>query len=298
MKRTIEITASFTGKIPTGSYENESPFYALKETIEFDDEGGYNDTAIKERQQQLHDLCYQQFKQHAEVAYSERIAKEYRNIRFYPGENGTKYPSVTSILSWDADFFMSPDELQQHASRGSIIDKQVELYLKDLMEGKEPVWREPEAIPEIYPDLVIIKGGNLKLALDDSNFVDFFKKYPFKPLALQGVLINHEHRYGGRKDIKCVIESSNKGCWDKVEGVLFDVPSILDVKAGAMDKTKFLKQQTAYWHCDPEIMQVGIIHLNKETQQGFSKPTIETNREKYWSLFLRDRSNFKNRYGI
>lgn len=298
MKRTVEITASFTGKIPTGPYENESPFYALKEVIEIGEEDNITDGWLKLRHQELHDLCYAQFKHRADVAFTDRIAKEYRNIRFYPGENGTKYPSVTSILGWDADFFMSPEELQQHASRGSIIDKQVELYLLDVIGGVKPVWRQPEDIPEIYPDLVIVKGGNLKLALDDSNFVAFFEKYPFKPLVIQDSLINHEHRYGGRRDIKCIVESTNKGSWEKVEGVLFDAPTILDVKAGAMDKTKFLKQQTAYAKCDPEIKQIGIIHLNKETQQGYSKPTIETNLEKYWSLFLKDRSNFKNRYGI
>lgn len=292
MKRTLEISASFTGKISTGNFENESPFYSIKEIIEENEEENISDIVVKERQRELHEMCYQQFKRQAEVAYSEKIAKTYQNIRFYDGLEGRKYPSVTSIIGWDSDFFMSPEELQQHASRGSIIDKQVELY---LLTG---AWKQPEEIPEIYPDLVIVKKGNLGLLLDDSNFLGFFKEYPFKTIICQDSLLNHEHQYGGRRDIKCVIESTNKGKWEKIEGVLFDVPTILDVKAGSMDKPKFMKQQVAYWHCDPEIKQVGIIHLNKENKCGYAQPVIETNKEKYWSLFLSDREKFRKRYAI
>ena len=294
MKRTIEISASFTGKISTGNYENESPYFAIKETIERDEDPGMQlaDDVFKNRQKELHDICYQQFKQHAEAAYTEKIAKTYRNIRFYDGANGKKYPSVTSIIGWDADFYISPEELKQHASRGSIIDKQVEIFLKT---GE---WKEPKDIPEIYPDLVILKGGNLGLVVDDVNFQEFYKQYPFKVIGLQNTMINHDHCYGGRLDIKCVIESTNKGKWEKIEEVKFDVPTILDVKAGAMDKFKFMKQQTAYAKCDAEIQQIGIIHLNKETKQGYSQPIVETNLEKYWSLFLKDRAEFKNRYGV
>lgn len=291
MKRTLEISASFTGKISTGQFENESPFFSVKEIIEENGET-LSDLVIKNRQQELQDMCYGQFKSHAEKAYSEKIAKTYQNIRFYDGLEGRKYPSVTSIIGWDSDFFMSPEELQQHASRGSIIDKQVEVYLNT------GTWKQPEEIPEIYPDLVIVKKGNLGLLLDDSNFLGFFKDYPFKTIICQDTLLNHEHQYGGRRDIKCLIESTNKGKWEKIEGVLFDVPTILDVKAGSMDKAKFMKQQTAYAKCDPEIKQIGIIHLNKENKCGYAQPVIETNLEKYWSLFLNDRAKFKQRYAI
>lgn len=296
MRRQIEISASFTGKISTGNYENESPYYAVKEVIELTDAESqsltFSDDLIKDRQRELNEICYGQFKRHADMAYSEKIAKTYRNIRFYDGKNGLKYPSVTSIIGWDADYHVSPEELAQYGARGTIIDKQVELYLKD---GK---WRTPKEIPEIYPDIVTLQGGNLGLVVDDVNFIDFYKAYPFKVISLQNTHLNHDHCYAGRDDIKCVIESGNKGKWEKVEGVLFDVPTILDVKTGSMDKTKFMKQQTAYAKCDPDVKQIGVIHLNNETKQGFSQPIVETNLDKYWSLFLKDRSNFKQRYGI
>ncbi len=293
MKRSIEISASFTGVISTGSYENEKPMYHVKEMYEFDPEEMWSDLEIQARQKQLHDICYGQFKRQADTAYADKIAKTYKNIRFYDGKDGKKYPSVTSIIGWDKDFHMSAEELAQYASRGTIIDKQVEIYLNT----KE--WKEPKDIPEIYPDLVIVKKGGLGLELDDVDFIEFYKNYPFKVISQQTCVLNHEHKYGGRMEIKCIIESANKGKWDKVDGVQFDAITLLDVKATtALDKTYVMKQNTAYSKCDPEIKQIGVIHLKKDNKQGYAKPVIETNLDKYWTLFLRDRDNFFNRYCI
>ena|SRR3990167_418432 len=294
MKRAIEISASFSGKISTGSYENENPFFSLKESIE-EDQFLITDDWIKERQKQLHSICYQQFKQRADVSYAERIAKTYQNIRFYDGANGTKYPSVTSIIGWDEDFYVSAEHLAQYGARGTIIDKQIEIFLNT---GE---WKEPKNIPEIYPELVILKQGDLGLLVDDVDFQGFYKKYPFKVLSTQDHLLNHELKYGGRRDIKCVVESTNKGGWDKIEGMIYDVPGILDVKSGRCDgsfKIKHFKQLTAYVKCDPECQWMGLIPLNNDNKCGYSAPLIETNLEKYWTLFKRDRENFKKRYSI
>lgn len=292
MKRTLEITASFTGKIPTGSFENESPFYALKEVIEFDDEGGYTDIAVKVRQQELHDLCYSQFKQHAEVAYSERIQKEYKHIRFYEGANGVKYPSVTSILNMDADFHITPDELAQYGSRGTVYHKLIEIF---LMTGE---WKDYKSIPEIAPDVCTVLNGSLNLSLEDVDFRGFYKDYPFKVLSIEKEVINNEFKYGGREDILCVIESSNKGKWEKIEGIKFDVPTILDVKTSTtLDKIKGLTQQAAYAKVEG-VEQIGLIHLNKNNKCGYSEPCITSKIEAYWSMFLKQRNDFQKRYGI
>jgi len=294
MKRTIEISASFTGTIPTGNYENEKPFYSVKEIMELEEKENeiVEDEFIANRQKELHQICYDQFKHQAEICKLERIAEEYKQIRLYDVAEGIKYPSVTSIIGWDSDFHMSEDELAQYASRGTVIHKQVEIFLKT---GE---WKAPKDIPEIYPDVVIVKKGNLGLSLNDIDFVGFYESYPFKVIELEKVAINHDKQYAGRLDIKCVIESSNKGQWEKIEGVKFDVPTILDVKTGTIEETRCFKQQTAYWHCEPDVEQVGLIHLNKKTKQGYSKPYIETDKEKYWHLFLKDREIFKQRFGI
>lgn len=293
MRRTIEITASFTGKIPTGSFENESPFYALKEIIEMDNEGpDIADGWIETRQQELHKMCYEQFKQHAEVAYSERIAKEYTNIRFYENGGGVKYPSVTSILNMDVDFHVSPDELSQYASRGTVIHKLIEIF---LLTGE---WKDCKSIPEIAPDVMTVLNGSLHLNLDDVDFRGFYKDYPFKVVLIEKKVINSEYKYGGREDILCVIESTNKGKWEKIEGIKFDVPTILDVKTSTtLDKIKGLTQQAAYAKCEG-VEQIGLIHLNKDNVCGYSKPVITNNIEAYWAMFLKARKDFQKRYGI
>lgn len=292
MKRTIEIAASFTGKISTGSYENESPFFSAKEIVELES-GEFTDDMIKMRQQDLQAICYGQFKRHADQAYAERIAKTYQNIRFYDGKDGLKYPSVTSILGMDEQFFISPDELSQYAARGTVIHKQIEIFLKT---GE---WKLPKDIAEVAPCYLNVIKGSLGLDMEDVDFRSFYKDYPFKVLDLEFHAINHEFRYGGRVDIKCVIESTNKGKWEKIEGVKFDIPTILDVKSSTtLDKMKGLTQQAAYAKATDYVQQIGLIHLTKENKCGYAAPQITTNLERYWALFAKKREDFKARYAI
>lgn len=294
MKRNIEISASFTGKISTGQFENESPYFSVKEILEEEQfDTPLSDSVIKNRQEQLQQMCYDQFKKHAEIAYQEKVVKSYKQIRFYDAGNGQKYPSVTSIINMDANFFTSQEELAQMAARGTIIHKQIELYLST---GK---WIEPKEIPEIAFAVMTVVTGSLGLQIDDVNFVNFYKDYPFKVLKQESSVINHENKYGGRMDILCVIESTNKGKWDKVEGVQFDVPTILDIKTGAtLDKAKGMIQQSAYAMCEPEVKQIGLIHLTKENQCGYAKPAISNKIDSYWSIFLNKRKLFSERYGV
>lgn len=299
MKRTIEISASFTGKISTGNFENESPFFSAKEIIEYDEEtdgkvsAENRDIQIKIRQQELHTICYSQFKRHADAAYAERIAKIYQDIRFYDGKDGLKYPSVTSIIGMDDKFFVSPDELAQYAARGTIIHKQVEIFLNT---GE---WKLPKDIAEVAPCYLTVIKGSLGLDLEDVDFRGLYADYPFKFTSLESVVLNDEYRYGGRVDIQCVIESKNPGKWAKVEGVKFDVPTILDIKTGTtLDKMKGLTQQAAYAKAVDGIQQIGLLHLNKDNKCGYSTPVITTNLERYWALFAKKRQDFKNRYAI
>ena len=296
MKRTIEVTASFTGTISTGQWENEKPFFALKETAEYDDDIQPRPWDPIEKQGELRDICMAAFKRQAELSYQDKIARDYKNIRFYKGKDGLLYPSVTSIIGWDADFHCSQDELAQYSARGTIIHKLFELFLID---GKV---RLPKDVPEIYPQLVILSKGSLGLTVDDVDFPAFYKAYPFQVIGLEAEVLNDEHRYGGRADILCIIESKNPGKWDKVEGIKFDVPTILDIKTGSLDKTKGFKQQTAYakamQEMDVKVEQIGLIHLNKEVKQGYSKPLVISDLDKYWPLFLNDRDNFKTRFGV
>ena len=269
-------------------------FFALKEILEPAETENFimTDAEIKTRQQQLHQLCYEQFKRQAEMSYNERIAKTYKDIRWYDGANGMKYPSVTSILDMDKEFGIPPDELAQYGARGTIIHKQSEIFLAT---GE---WKEAKDITEIASSFLALKRGSLKLETEDVDFRAFFKDYPFKILELEKHVVNNNYKYGGRLDILCLIESTNKGKWDKIEGVKFDVPTILDIKSSTtLDKTRGLTQQSAYAKVDG-IEQIGLIPLTKENQCGFAKPVITSNVERYWNLFLKARADFEKRYGV
>lgn len=294
MKRTIEVSSSFTGKISTGAYENSSPMFHAKEIFEVN---GISSEEVNEiieiRQSELQEICLRQFNRSAEIIFQEKIAKAYKNIRFYDAGEGLKFPSVTSVVNMDAEFFVSPDELAQYGARGTVIHKQVELFLKD---GK---WREPKEIPEIAFEVMTVLKGTLGLLLDDVNFPAFFKEYPFKLIAQEKTVINQEFRFGGRLDMIGIIEKSNPGKWEKIEGVQFDVPTIFDVKtATSLDKTKGFTQLGAYAKCEPEVKQLILIHLNKENVSGYAKPIISNKLEAYWAMFLKQRQLFAERYGV
>lgn len=289
-KKTLEITASFSGKIPTAEYESSAPFFALKEVFEGYD---YTDDEISIRQQKLQEMCVDKFNQYANILHQQKIEKAYKSIRFYDAGNGQKYPSVTSVIGMDENFFMPADELAQYGARGTVIHKQIELFLKD------GIWRQPKDIPEVAFQVMTVLKGTLNLSLDDVNFPAFFKEYPFKMVEQEKTVINHEHKYAGRLDILGVIESSNKGKWEKIEGVQFDVPTILDVKtSAALDKAKGFTQQAAYAMTDPAVKQIGLIHLTKENVCGYAKPQIMPKIEHYWAIFINQRNKFKERYGV
>ena len=292
-KRILEICASFTGKIETGQYQNASPFFSVKEVIDEGDFPMITDSEIMERQKQLHKMCVDQFNKAAEILYQEKVAKAYKQIRFYDAGDGLKVPSVTSIINMDADFFVSPDELAQYGARGTVIHKQIELFLKD---GQ---WREPKDIPEVAYEVMTVLKGTLGLSLEDVNFPAFYKDYPFLVIDQEKEVVNKEYKFGGRLDILCTIPKVAGSKWDKIEGIQFDTPTILDVKTSTtLDKVKGFSQQAAYSLCYPNVKQIGLIHLNKDNMCGYSKPVISNKLEAYQAIFLKQRQLFADRYGV
>ena len=288
MKRTVKITASCNGTISTGQWENEKPFYGVEEVIE---DCNLSDKGISDRQKELSRLCYSQFKAQANLSYTEKIEKQYQNIRFY-NNDGVRVPSVTSILGWDKDFHIPEDELNQFGCRGTLIHKQVEIFLTT---GE---WKSPQDIEECAFEYKSVAEGSLGLDFEDVNFRAFFTDYPFKTLEVEKSIVNKEHEYGGRLDILCVIEPENKGKWEKIEGVKFDEPTILDIKTSTnLNDTNGLTQQSAYSKAI-DVKQIGLIHLTKSNKCGFAKPIITTNIERYWNLFLNKRNEFRRRYGV
>jgi len=270
----LKITAQFTGVISTGEFENERPLFALEE------EFSGRDVEVKNRQMELYDICRGLFDIVQKESTIKKIQQLKEGIRFYPPEN---YVSVTSVIGWDDDqkYKVTPEELIQYGSRGSIIHKLAEVY------AKTKKWEKPEDVPECYPDLVILNSGSLNLSLDGYNLPAFLEKHPIKFLSTETVVKNHEHKYAGRQDAKGIYENKK---------------TLVDYKTGDIDERKCFKQLTAYWRCpeNEDVEQIMVVPLRPthKTKQGYSKPIICDNKEKYWSLFLRDRESFKKRFNI
>lgn len=277
-KRTIKMSGGISGVIATGSYENLRPNFLIEETIE---DCSLTDEEIIARTQTLYDESFRMMKEAETKATVERIEREKAGIRFYTHpETGLTVPSVTSVIGWDADFFVSAQDLQEYASQSNIVHAQVEHFIQT------GVWVEPKEISDIWADIVIVTKGNLKLSLESGYFPSFLKKFPINNMK------------NGHK----VFLTDTAGTFD-FEGIpdfkdALPILSVCDVKR-TPDKIKDGKQLAAY--CKAKGVTQGlIVPLNDKTEQKFSKPIVydEKSLEGYFKMFQKDRENFRKRYGI
>lgn len=282
-KRTVEIVSSFSGKISKGNYENEAPFFSLKEIIE---DATLTDEEISKRQSELLAICYSKFKEAETNTIVERLKQKYQSIRFRE-YNGKQLASVTSILGWDTDFFMPADELAQYASQGTINH----LILNEYVKNK--TWLEPKQIPEAHKHIAILNKGNLNLSPFSGNIQAFLEKYPIEFISCSTVVFNAEDEYSGEFDCDGIPKGKE---WEKlgVDPVL----TLFDLKR-SVDKIKNLKQLAAYVKASKkDYKQIVVIPVNDKTQQGFSKPTVSKDPDAYYTMFLQDRKEFKEKFGI
>lgn len=278
--RTIKVSASFGGKIPTGSYQNMSPSFYAEETMEIKNDA---DTAtvnelINLRQQSLQAICFANFEAEAIKAKIRKIQDDRKDFHWYKLANGDEVPSVTSILNYDTEFSIDDEELKQYASQGSIIHAQVEEYIKTGL------WKTPSEISNgITSDIFIVKSGSLHLPLEGWSFPNFLAKHPLKKMENGYTIINEKDRYGGTFDLIAEYEGTLTMC---------------DVKR-TPEKVKNFTQIAAYIKASgKDIKQMMIIPLSDKTEQGFSKPLISTDVDKYYELFLARRRDFRKVYGI
>lgn len=278
MRRKIKIEASFSGVLPTGSYANMRPGFSA--SMEFEQDFQTEEEislCIETAQQELQGICYTNFELEANKAKILKIQEDKKDFRFYQLPTGEDVPSVTSILNYDSTFLINDDELQQYASQGNLIHAQVADFIKT------GIWHKPQDIEGTAADLFILKKGNLSLSLDGWDFQAFLKKYPIENLKNGEVVLSEKERYGGLPD-----------GYGTVGGVF----TIFDIKRTA-EKTKNFMQMAAYAKASGQnVQQMMIIPLNDKTDQGFSKPIISTDIDKYFELFLYKRREFKKVYGI
>lgn len=264
-----EITVGLSGTIPVASYENLKPSYSM--TIELLD-GESEGEAFLQAQTRLR----QMFEQEANRAKADLIEKQYSTMRFYE-KDGKKYPSVTSILGWDTDWSITEDELRQYASRGTIVHKLIEIFLKTKK------WADPKDLPELREDVAIVLGGSKKLHWNECSHIAFFDKYisELKVIQQETTVVNDEHLYAGRFDLLAMFEGKK---------------TLIDFKCG---KTSDFRQLSAYSACVEGVEQLAIFPVGpSDTKQGYSKPKVCDTITSEFNEFLRARAKFRNRFGI
>ncbi len=283
MKRKIKISGSVSGVIATGSYANLRPSFAWEEELEYSMDKPVSDTDIQHRRKQLYEMSFSLLKEAESKALIERIEREREDLRFVAHPvTGKISPSVTSIINYDADFFVSAEDLRQYCSQGNVIDMRVRRYIAT------GTWVEAKDIKDAWSDIVILKKGSLGLGTDVSDFPAFLEKYPIADMKTMDRLFDESGLFNGEIDFIGVPDF--KGAKK--------IPTVCDVKR-TPDKIKNGLQLAGY--CKMTGAKQGIIvPLSGKTNQGYSKPIVynEEQLEGYYKMFLTKRENFKSRYGI
>ncbi len=289
MKRKITISGSVSGVIATGSYANLRPSFTWEEEFELETDCNdpvkikKDDDLIQARRQNLYEMSFSLLKQAESKALIERIEREREDLRFVPHpETGKISPSVTSIINYDADFFVSAEDLRQYASQGNCIDARVRHYID------KGAWVASKDVKSLWTDLVILKKGSLGLTPDVGDFPAFLEKYKVIEMQTRERMFSKDGLFNGELDFTCI------PFFKEAEKIL----SVCDVKR-TPDKIKNGMQLSAY--CKMTGAKQGIIvPLSGKTSQGFSKPIVYNEKilEGYYKMFLQKRKEFKKRYGI
>lgn len=283
---TIDITVSVTGKIPRRNFENFSPYFSIKEIYK----DYITDDYRAARQMDLSKKIQVYFNEIREAVKLEELQETFKNLRFTLNPaTGRKYPHVTDILYWDAEFYINPDELTQYGARGSGIHAMIEGWIQTGSSGglNSNIWDKSYINKR---DVILLKSGSLRLwdTLDSINFVGFMEKYgkdiKFGDGEFRG--FNEEHFYCGQPD--------------RI-GSYQDVPAIFDFKCREAKDADF-KQMAMYLKLDDPrlkgISRMVIIPLNSDNKSGYGKPVVSDEAEKYFNLALRDRHDYRDKFGI
>ena len=265
-----EISVGLSGVISVASFENFRPSFTAAVEIQDGDN-------IEECFAVLRDDLRKQFNMEANRAKTDLIEKQYSHIRFRE-HNGKKYPSVTSILSWNTDWRISDDELMQYAARGTVVHRLVEEYIKT---GK---WVEPETLPELKDDLIILATGSLKLRYEVCSHKEFFAQYgkDFEWVKTEVEVFNDEIMYSGRYDGLA-----------KYKGKL----TLIDFKTGS----NYCHAQTAaYAVASGEKIEKLLICPVGPTKNkcGYQKPNVTEDIKGNYKKFLKAREKFRQRFGV
>lgn len=275
----IKVSASYSGKLPVAAFTNVNPGFFAE--IETETDGETATEEIEKIQRGLHAICLKNFQVVADAAKVEKIQNDFKNFRFYETPSG-KYPSVTTVLDPEFKAWVGEEELRIATSEGNILHARAAHYIAT---GR---WVDPKEIEGIGSDLLICKGR----FVDYWDFPKMLEKYKIHDMKNGRTVYNHVHKYAGTFDMEGLYPMGG----DK-DGKA--VPTLFDFKRTA-DRDKNFTQCAAYAKCEgmEHIKQIGIIPMNTDTAQGFSKPILSPSIDKYFEVFKAKRDQFQETYGV
>lgn len=277
-----EITYSKSGVISKAAYENLRPSYSF--TAELDD-----GEKVEEALKHIKEIIDGQFALDEYQAKVDLIEKQYQSLRLYDF-NGTKYPSITSILGWEKEWWIPEGELSQYRSMGTIIHAVFEDAIMTFQKSKELIWKEPEEFPKLKDDIAIVKTGNLELDWNDYSYKTFGEKFIpelGEVLAIEHTVINDEIKTAGTLDLIAPFGKDQK-------------LSIIDLKTGDYDWRQLAFYGNTWSVLNKrEIEQMVIFPLGRtDNKCGYKKPITNDDIPGEWKEMLKARETFKKRFGI
>ena len=287
MKRKIKVEASYSGVLPVASYSNLRPGFSA--SMEFENEfrdDAEVELAIEGAQQKLNAICYQAFEAEAVKARVLKVQEDLKSFRFYDVD-GEKFPSVTSITSYDKDFFVGDEDLKIYAAQGCLYDAEIRNFVNT------GVWKDSSQLLECTADRFILKSKSLSsgkmLSLAPCNFRGFLEKWPISDLkSIEKPVVNRKYRYAGTPDLI---------------GTYNGLKTLVSIKR-TKSETDNLIQESAYAKCDgmEDIKQMMVVEMKHEddggNKSGYSKPIVSSEMDRYFELFLRKRSEVLKIYGV
>lgn len=279
MKKDITISNEIGGVFETGGeYENER--HKIFYSITYKDVDWGLDR-IEEESKAMASVLRNELEYRGKQSHIKALQARYKDIRWYDAENGEQYPSVTSVITFanPKKWFVNEAQLRGLCARGKVGDTILEKYIKT---GK---WIEPKDIPECAKDLYIMKTEGYEL---EGNLPAFVEKYKLKFPRGHFKVVNHKHKYAGEAD--CEVDFGD------------DIPTIADLKWFLPDKDgkiRTFKQIAAYAKASgKEYDRMAILPLNGKTNQGYSAPIFTSSIDEYFELFLNDRKDFTETFGV
>jgi len=267
--RTIEITASVSGVIPTGNYENYKPLYAVKEIMKNKQEIRWYPRGNK---------FYPSVT--SIISAIEPINFDPDLLKQYASRGSIVHAQIEHYFktgSWETDILQIPDTKLDY-----MIVKEGSLKLNWEDCKFLGFWEKygKDFVPVDYQFGKVIE-------LEKGQKPEEVVPPPLKDYTLEVECFNDEFLFAGRMDFPCKYKS---------------VETLADFKTGAVYTperlNKFWKQLSAYAKTIGNIKQLMIIPLNPKNKTGFGQPIIETDIDKYFNLFLQDRNAFKKIYGV